>query len=143
MQTIEDRLKFERKRLGLTQDGLAQRAGVNRTAQVRYEKGESFPDAKYLAAVAPLGVDVQFVVTGVRQGDLDEAESDLLKHFRGASPEMRSAVLSVLKATSVGFGAGTIMPGSTVGQVFAGKVRQDNLTINVGGAGRKRGKASS
>jgi transcriptional regulator with XRE-family HTH domain len=66
METISERLRAERLRLGLTQEQLAKAGGVARSAQANYEKGERSPDAQYLAAVASAGVDVAFVVTGLR-----------------------------------------------------------------------------
>lgn len=64
--TIGDRLKEERSRLGLSQTDLAAVGGVGKTTQINYEKGSGSPDARYLAAAADRGVDVLYVVTGVR-----------------------------------------------------------------------------
>lgn len=74
MQTsaIGERLREERERLGLNQEELGQRGGVNRNTQGKYEKSERSPDAVYLAGIAQHGVDVLYVVTGARQVRLDE-----------------------------------------------------------------------
>lgn len=64
MGTMAERLREERGRLGINQDVMAAAAGMKRAAQIRYEKGERSPDADYLAAVATLGVDVAYVLTG-------------------------------------------------------------------------------
>lgn len=72
MESIGDRLKSERKRLGLNQDELAQVAGVQRQAQGNYERGDRVPDAAYLQAIASAGVDVLFVITGRRVPKLEE-----------------------------------------------------------------------
>lgn len=64
---IGERLREERVRLGYNQADFAAIAGVAKTSQFNYEKGERSPDAAYLAAVAEKGVDVLYVVTGVRQ----------------------------------------------------------------------------
>lgn len=66
MDTICDRLKFERLRLGLSQEEMAKIGGVARNAQINYEKGERSPDINYLAGVAAEGVDVNYVITGKR-----------------------------------------------------------------------------
>lgn len=50
----------------MTQEQFAGVAGVQRRAQVTYEKDERRPDADYLAAIATAGADVQYIVTGVR-----------------------------------------------------------------------------
>ncbi|GAA5784884.1 helix-turn-helix domain-containing protein [Chitiniphilus shinanonensis] len=58
------RLRAERDRLGLSQAALGLAVGVTNKTQSLYEKGERAPDAAYLSAVAALGMDVQFVLTG-------------------------------------------------------------------------------
>ncbi len=68
METIGDRLKAERLRLGLTQEEMAGVAKVARSAQANYEKGERSPDTQYLALACGAGVDIGFVITGVRTG---------------------------------------------------------------------------
>ncbi|WP_100783132.1 helix-turn-helix domain-containing protein [Pseudomonas donghuensis] len=81
-----ERLRQERTRLGLRQDDFAQLGGVNRNTQGSYEKGERNPDVAYLAAVAGAGVDVRYVITGVRTVDdgasLSEPEQRLLAQYR-------------------------------------------------------------
>lgn len=67
MLNIGERLREERVRLGYNQADFAAIAGVAKTSQFNYEKGERSPDAAYLAAVAEKGVDVLYVVTGIRQ----------------------------------------------------------------------------
>ncbi|WP_010226708.1 helix-turn-helix domain-containing protein [Pseudomonas donghuensis] len=64
---IGERLREERARLGFNQAEFAAFAGVAKTSQFNYEKGERSPDAAYLAAVAVKGVDVLYVVTGERK----------------------------------------------------------------------------
>lgn len=69
---IGERLRTERVRLGLKQEDFAEAVkrlgakGVTRQSQSLYEAGRRVPDAHYLQAVASLGVDVQYVVTGRR-----------------------------------------------------------------------------
>jgi transcriptional regulator with XRE-family HTH domain len=69
MDTIFDRLREERARLGLSQQAMADLGRVQRRAQTRYESGERCPDGLYLSALAEGGVDVQYVLTG-RRGNL-------------------------------------------------------------------------
>ena len=68
MKTIAMRLEHERKRLGLNQDELAELCGVHRNTQARYENGEHFPDAIYLAAAHFAGVDILYVILGNSRG---------------------------------------------------------------------------
>lgn len=60
------RLRDERQRTGLSQTAFAELAGASKRAQIRYEQGEP-PDADYLSAIAAVGCDVLFVVTGRRE----------------------------------------------------------------------------
>lgn len=71
MSDLSERLIQERKRLGATQGALATAGRVARSAQANYEAGNRQPDADYLAGVAELGVDVLYVVTGRRAGEID------------------------------------------------------------------------
>ena len=72
MSAVAERLKEERVRLGLNQDALAAAAGLKRNAQINYEKGERSPDSDYLVAVAALGVDVGYVLTGQQSRPVPE-----------------------------------------------------------------------
>ena len=65
---IGTRLREERERLGLTQEGFGQAGGVLKRALIRYEKGERMPDATFLAAIAAAGADVLYILTGQRSG---------------------------------------------------------------------------
>lgn len=85
MGSIGERLKVERQRLDLNQTEMGELGGVLKQAQIKYEKGERFPDAAYLAAIAQQGADVQFIVTGIRSESvpaLDSAERVLLENYR-------------------------------------------------------------
>ncbi|UUC95622.1 MULTISPECIES: helix-turn-helix domain-containing protein [Comamonas] len=103
---IGSRLREERERLGLNQEGFGQLGGVRKQAQLLYEKDERKPDSEYLAAVAAAGVDVLFVLTGQRQSDLpaeDASEQLLLDHFRRCSSAAKQHLLqsSILLATGL------------------------------------------
>lgn len=86
MSGIGERLREERERLGLSQAVFGELGGVKANAQGNYEKGDRYPDAAYLAAVAEQGVDVLYVVTGQRtprlSASLSSDESDLVEHYR-------------------------------------------------------------
>ncbi len=61
-----ERLKEERNRLGLNQTDFGDACGVRKQAQIRYEKGERKPDSDYLQKASDIGVDVGYLLTGVR-----------------------------------------------------------------------------
>lgn len=98
--SIGDRLRSERQRLDLNQTELGERGSVTKKTQMLYEAGGRFPDAAYLAAVAAVGVDVRYVITGQREGPTPEAlsadERYLLERFRSSPPALRDAALRVL-----------------------------------------------
>lgn len=85
---IGTRLREERERLCLGQMEVAERAGVGRKSQFNYESGERQPDASYLAAVAGLGIDITYVVTGQRSPALVHPPSE------GSSPPRPAADVS-------------------------------------------------
>lgn len=66
-QQIGLRLLEERGRLGLTQQAIADVIGVPRVSFVKYEGGHTSPSAETLAALEGAGVDVRYVLTGLRK----------------------------------------------------------------------------
>lgn len=60
------RLKEERTRLGLTQPMLAEIVGSAKRTVVDWEQEKSSPTAKQLMAMQGLGVDTNYLLTGVR-----------------------------------------------------------------------------
>lgn len=100
MPNFETRLKEERKRLGLKGGQLAQLGGVSAVSQSCYEKGKQLPGATYLAAIAAVGVDVQYILTGQRSAEpvLTPEEKEALAAWRRAAPAVRAAALAALQA---------------------------------------------
>ncbi|MCD5974832.1 Cro/CI family transcriptional regulator [Pseudomonas savastanoi pv. glycinea] len=66
MTKIGQRLKEERLRLKLSQSALGSIGGVETNAQGNYENGLRYPRADYLSRIASGGIDVAYVVTGLR-----------------------------------------------------------------------------
>jgi len=64
MSSIGERLKEERVRLGFSQPAFAGLAETTKKSQIDYEKDLTQPKAGYLAAVARVGADVQYIITG-------------------------------------------------------------------------------
>ena len=93
------RLREERKRLGKSQEVFGGEAGVTKKTQMLYEKEERKPDAEYMAALATMGVDVLYVLTGQRGGapPLSPDETALLDNYRH-SPEERRRILQETSA---------------------------------------------
>lgn len=64
--TLGDRLREERKRLALSQTEFASRCSTSQKVQTSSETGKQLPGSAYLLAAASIGVDVGYVLTGVR-----------------------------------------------------------------------------
>lgn len=98
MQNFKTRLRQERKRLGLKGGELADIGGVSAVSQSSYENGKQVPGATYLAAIAAVGVDVMYLLTGERSGDSPLTEEDrmLLFLYHKATPALRQAALAAL-----------------------------------------------
>ncbi|WP_458379190.1 helix-turn-helix domain-containing protein [Pseudomonas chlororaphis] len=99
---IGERLKEERVRLGFNQAEFAAFAGVAKTSQFNYEKGERSPDSAYLAAVAEKGVDVLYVVSGERRltaaDSITEDEMCLLEYYRLMAHDDRQSLVRMAYA---------------------------------------------
>ena len=101
--TIGDRLKEERERLKLSQTALADAAGTTKKTQIDYEKNKTQPKANYLAAVAAFGVDVAYVITGIRLENVASTPTELafLRNCRAFKTNAsRDSALRALAALS-------------------------------------------
>lgn len=97
-----DRLRNERVRLGLSQEDLALVGGVNRNTQGSYERGARNPDTAYLVAVAGLGIDIAFVLTGQKQiSDLSGEEAQIIEQYRGIPDDDQKMIRRMLDAMVV------------------------------------------
>ncbi len=135
--SIADRLRAERERLGLNQAQFAAVGGASKRSQASWEAGDATPNAAFLAEVAKIGVDVQFVVTGrpaVEQ--LTEDEATLVQLLRSAPPAVRAATVAGLVAGSSA--GGRVVIHGDVGQAIEGSITQTGVTFNVGGGGEER-----
>lgn len=91
------RLREERLRKALNQQDFAALGGVKRTSQIQYEAAKGAPGVDYLYRLAAHGVDVGYVVTGVRDdGSLGLWESQLLDRFRILTEDQRAALVAFL-----------------------------------------------
>lgn len=97
MTTLSERLREEREKKGLNQAAFAAVGGVGRSAQINYEKGERYPDAQYLEAIAKIGCDIQFIITGEPAvAKLTSDEIKLLDSFRNSDLKIKAAAMAVL-----------------------------------------------
>lgn len=63
------RLREERERLGLSQADLAEKAGVHRNTQARYENDRGSLPTGYVMTLANLGFDVDYILHGLANPD--------------------------------------------------------------------------
>lgn len=101
MSDSHGRLREERERLGLSQTAFGAVGGVQKQAQLKYEKGERSPDIAYLEAITKVGADVQYIVTGVHSAQaLTADEEELLRLFRAAPLVVKASTMAGLAASS-------------------------------------------
>lgn len=102
------RLKEERERLGMTQPAFAEVAGAAKRTLIEWEKGTTSPSAVQLSALHEIGVDLQYVLLGLRspkvplragitlhevtEAVLTPDEAALLDNYRHCSTEGKNAV---------------------------------------------------
>lgn len=100
LMELGGRLREERTRIGLTQAELGAIGGVSLNSQSDYENPDKTrqPNAAYLHAVARAGIDVGYVITGVRSQALPAAESRLVTKLRSASPVDQQTIARVITA---------------------------------------------
>lgn len=133
--SIGERLREERERLGFTQPAFAGLAETTKKSQIDYEKDATQPKAGYLAAIAKVGADVQYIVTGTRSAQaLSSDEQELLSLFRAASLEVKATIVAGLKGGSRPTSGSKIsVGGSFHGQVVEGDVTNSILgSMNIG-----------
>lgn len=107
MNSIGERLKEERERLGLSQEAFGEIGGVKKLAQRNYEKGNRMPDAGYLASIAEVGVDVMYVLTGQRnapvqqeQTRISRREAAMLDNYRACDEGDQKAIERIALSAS-------------------------------------------
>lgn len=99
-----NRLKEERKKLGLTQAQAAEKCGVSGRMWGDYERGISQPKTELFFQFEKAGIDVQYIMHGRRDEtaampseNLSKEEQELLALFRQASDLGRAVILSAAR----------------------------------------------
>lgn len=86
MSDFFERLRIIRKETGLTQAEFAELGGVTSASQGNYERGTRKPDSSYLEAVASRGIDVGYLLTGVRATPALKEDLPTYRTLSGATP---------------------------------------------------------
>lgn len=117
LQLFFERLRKERDALGYTQDEMAENTKVSKRSYCAYEAGETAPSAKLLAALAVMGMDVAYLLTGQRNPAappprLTPDEQELLALFRAAPLAVKAAAIGALQGAAVQSGLNLHQSGS-------------------------------
>lgn len=136
--SIGKRLKAERERLGYSQPAFAEIAGTTKKSQIDYEKDSTQPKAGYLEAIAGVGADVAYIITGIPSTpdipqSLPADEQLLLDTYRSLPVPARKEMLATLltggkpkkpKASKVS--------GHTI-HGLVGSIQGENNTVGIAG----------
>lgn len=131
---IGERIREERERLGFSQPAFAALAEASKSSQISWEKETAYPNAKALATWAKLGVDVSYVLTGVRMSSehvLASDEVELLSLFRASPLAVKAAAIGALLGGGGGAGGlSQVMKNTGSGSIQAGSV-SGNVNMSV------------
>lgn len=128
--TIGIRLKEERERLGFSQTAFAGVGNTTKKSQIDYEKDLTHPKSIYLSAIAKLGADVLYIVTGERCASaMTSDEKELIELFRAAPLVLKAAVIGTLH------GGSSVLPSghSSGPTVLIGDVSSGQGGVTIGG----------
>lgn len=106
--TTQNRLKSERERLGFSQSAFAELAKVGKTTVINWEKGASAPDAIQLGFLSAAGLDVLYVINGLRsqglpvQNTLPPDQQVLLSSYERCQPEAKQHLIQTAALLSAG-----------------------------------------
>lgn len=95
-----NRLREERKKLGLTQVEAAEKCGIERETWGKYERGIFMPGGDVLISFLGLGVNVSYLFSPEEQSrkaesNLAKEERSLLEAYRTASDKAKAALLAM------------------------------------------------
>lgn len=103
-QIVGARFKEERQRLNYTQPYLGELVGAKKRTIFAWENGLSSPSAVQLESMYRVGLDVSYIITGVRYNhqkikhniSITDSEKCLLSEFRNASEALKKSVIDAL-----------------------------------------------
>ena len=98
MLEFAKRLRLEREKTGLSAEEFGILGGVGKASQYNYERGSRKPDVEYLANIAKIGCDIQYIVTGVASDQcIEPEEAEFLTLFKLAKKPLKLIAIQVLK----------------------------------------------
>lgn len=117
----------------MNQAEFADIGGVQKRAQINYEKGERFPDVIYLTAVACAGADVLYLITGKRSQAVPEAatlgtqQRALLNSFEMCTPAAQKQLLQLAALLAAGLPTGSGNVSQTIKAPVFGGIAGGNI----------------
>jgi transcriptional regulator with XRE-family HTH domain len=97
MKNVGRRLREERQRRGQTVEEFAESSALHPTSVGNYERGERAPNAALLLLWHDIGVDIGYVLTGVRWGArINQFEQDLIDRYAKLTGEEQVIVSALL-----------------------------------------------
>jgi len=83
------RMRQERKRLGLTQEALAERVGVRQQTVLQYEKGNTSPTLQFIYSLHEAGFNMQVLLYGREQVPLPrDFPPEVIRYVANAVPQI-------------------------------------------------------
>lgn len=97
MKSVGRRLREDRGRLGWSVETFAERSGIHPTSVGNYERGERAPNAALLLVWHDIGIDIGYVLVGVRWGaSVGPDEQYLLDRFQRLDDAERSIIMALI-----------------------------------------------
>lgn len=125
---LGSRFAEERKRSGMTQGVLAGVCGVDRKTIGNVERGANAPSAELLMHVAERGMDVQYILTGVRSQNSDlVAEERGNYHLSPVDHAKRSLNVALEAVEALGLKMGHDQLKALVGYAYETHATRDTL----------------
>lgn len=130
-----ERLKQERVRCEPHQGTFAKTVGISQARQSLLENGDRELRGDYLARVAAEGLDVSYILTGMRSGGaaLAADESMLVQYFRALSgPDQRALVRvgAAMGGQPLGSGDSTLASEDALARMFEGILMGEDLSAD-------------
>ncbi len=93
--SLSERLKEERKRFKLNQTDFGLIGGIQKHAQMMYEKGKRYPKGEYLSLLDSAGVDVGYIITGNRDTYSESAQL-FIKTFLSLDQKSQQSICNIM-----------------------------------------------
>lgn len=101
LHKIGQRLAEERKRLGYNQKDFGALGKAALRTVIDWEKGKTSPNSSFLAAIAEIGADILYIVTGKREKEtLEPRENALIDNYRNSDEKDKKVIEQIAYTTS-------------------------------------------